>query len=247
MPNLLLIEDNLPFRRNQCVAAARPIRDHRRARDRAADGRNGRAHIFDLSGARGDDPPAQASITCSRRANSTRKRSVRTGPRATDRQRAGRAARHSAREQLAMAGRPRPNTPAFAAKTRTISGPTRSSSRISSRRFDFVLTRTNTLTGVRYCDDKAILCWETGNEFLRPPRGRAKSRAYIKSLDTNHLVMDGFNAAALRPSRSTFPDVDIVTTHHYPGQQTNRSPISSAKTREWRRAKNLTSSASLVL
>ena len=29
----------------------------------------------------------------------------------------------------------------------------------------FVLLRTNTLTGVRYCDDKAILCWETGNEI----------------------------------------------------------------------------------
>jgi mannan endo-1,4-beta-mannosidase len=32
----------------------------------------------------------------------------------------------------------------------------------------YVLTRTNTLTGVRYCDDKAILCWETGNELQSP-------------------------------------------------------------------------------
>ena len=33
----------------------------------------------------------------------------------------------------------------------------------------YVLLRTNTLTGVRYCDDKAILCWETGNELSSPP------------------------------------------------------------------------------
>lgn len=33
----------------------------------------------------------------------------------------------------------------------------------------FVLMRTNTFTGTRYCDDKAILCWETGNELESPP------------------------------------------------------------------------------
>ena len=41
----------------------------------------------------------------------------------------------------------------------------------------FILTRTNTITGVRYCDDKSILCWETGNELvlacLLDPRNRA--------------------------------------------------------------------------
>ena len=33
-----------------------------------------------------------------------------------------------------------------------------------------ILTRTNALTGVRYLDDKAILCWETGNEVDSPRR-----------------------------------------------------------------------------
>ena len=31
-----------------------------------------------------------------------------------------------------------------------------------------ILTRTNTITGVAYRDDKAILCWETGNELQAP-------------------------------------------------------------------------------
>jgi len=81
----------------------------------------------------------------------------------------------------------------------------------------FVLTRTNTLTGVPYCDDKAILCWETGNELACPPSWTREIARYIKSLDHNHLVMDGVNAARLHPESLTDPHVDIVTTHHYHG------------------------------
>ncbi|MGH7975204.1 MAG: cellulase family glycosylhydrolase, partial [Limisphaerales bacterium] len=80
----------------------------------------------------------------------------------------------------------------------------------------FVLTRTNTITGVRYCDDKAILCWETGNEVQSPVSWTRKIARYIKSLDTNHLVMDGY-ASQLRDEVLKMPDVDIVTTHLYPG------------------------------
>ena len=58
----------------------------------------------------------------------------------------------------------------------------------------FVVTRTNTLTGVRYADDKAILCWETGNELECPPAFTREIAAYIKSLDPQHLVMEGFHA-----------------------------------------------------
>jgi mannan endo-1,4-beta-mannosidase len=81
----------------------------------------------------------------------------------------------------------------------------------------FAITRTNTLTGVRYADDKAILCWETGNEVDSPASWTREIAAYIKSLDTNHLVMDGFNSTELREESLTMPEVDIVTTHHYPG------------------------------
>jgi mannan endo-1,4-beta-mannosidase len=79
----------------------------------------------------------------------------------------------------------------------------------------FVLLRTNTLTGVRYCDDKAILCWETGNEISPPTEWTREIARYIKSLDTNHLVMDG-HAWQLQPESFAIPEIDIVTTHHYP-------------------------------
>jgi hypothetical protein len=81
----------------------------------------------------------------------------------------------------------------------------------------FILRRTNTITGIRYCDDKSILCWETGNEIVSPPAWTREIAHYIKSLDPNHLVMDGFNASVLRDESLDIPDVDIVTTHHYPG------------------------------
>jgi hypothetical protein len=83
----------------------------------------------------------------------------------------------------------------------------------------FILTRTNTCTGVRYADDKAILCWETGNELFSPASWTREIARYIKSLDTNHLVMDGFNASTLRPESLEMTNVDIVTTHHYPGNK----------------------------
>lgn len=81
----------------------------------------------------------------------------------------------------------------------------------------FILTRTNTITGVRYSEDKAVLCWETGNEIASPPGWTRQIARYIKSLDQNHLVMDGFGASILRPESLEIPEVDIVTTHHYPG------------------------------
>jgi len=80
-----------------------------------------------------------------------------------------------------------------------------------------VVTRKNTLTGVRYCDDKAILCWETGNELQSPADWTRQIAAYIKTLDHNHPVMDGYHTTELRAESLAMPEVDIVTTHHYPG------------------------------
>ncbi len=80
-----------------------------------------------------------------------------------------------------------------------------------------VINRTNTLTRVLYRDDKAILCWETGNELESPAPWTREIADYIKSLDSNHLVMDGFHTTELRPESLEIPSIDIVTTHHYPG------------------------------
>lgn len=83
----------------------------------------------------------------------------------------------------------------------------------------FILTRTNTYTGQVYSDDKAILCWETGNELTGPPISWTREIArYIKSIDHHHLVMDGTNGRELTPEMIAIPETDIVTTHHYPSK-----------------------------
>ena len=82
----------------------------------------------------------------------------------------------------------------------------------------FVINRINTVTGVPYKEDKAILCWETGNELTAPFSWTKEITKYIKSLDQNHLVMDGFNAinnTEFIEEAINEPSIDIVTTHHY--------------------------------
>jgi hypothetical protein len=83
---------------------------------------------------------------------------------------------------------------------------------------DFVVNRTNTVTGVKYKDDKAILCWETGNELQGPHEWTVEITRYIKSLDDNHLIMDGYHAINELPIREGSieePSIDIITSHHY--------------------------------
>jgi hypothetical protein len=80
----------------------------------------------------------------------------------------------------------------------------------------FVVERTNTLTGVKYRDDKAILAWETGNELESPSAWTREIAAYIKSLDRNHPIIDGYHTTTLREESLDMPEIDIVTTHHYP-------------------------------
>jgi hypothetical protein len=79
----------------------------------------------------------------------------------------------------------------------------------------FIVNRTNTVTGIKYRDDMAILAWETGNELTSTPEWVADIAAYIKSLDKNHLIIDGFHSNMLRESSLTDPNISIVTTHHY--------------------------------
>jgi len=102
----------------------------------------------------------------------------------------------------------------------------------------YVLLRTNTLTGVRYCDDKAILCWETGNELSAPPAWTHELAHYLKSVDRNHLVMDGVNGGRLHSSSLSDTNIDIVTTHHYPSFRL-RGTFAESIRQNWALAKGL--------
>jgi len=83
---------------------------------------------------------------------------------------------------------------------------------------DHLLNRVNTITGTRYIDDKAIFCWESGNELQNPYKWVKKLAAHVKSIDSNHLFMDGFYALDNTPfPPEVFEDenIDIITSHHY--------------------------------
>jgi cellulase (glycosyl hydrolase family 5)/List-Bact-rpt repeat protein len=77
-----------------------------------------------------------------------------------------------------------------------------------------VVNRVNHYTGVAYKDDKAILAWETGNELNPPDEWTSDIAAYIKSVDPNHLVIDG--RYGISPASLADANVDIVSNHYYP-------------------------------
>lgn len=84
-----------------------------------------------------------------------------------------------------------------------------------------LLNHVNYYTGVPNKDNPAIMAWETGNEMQYGVGGPAElSRwtagisAFIRSMDKNHLIMDGSfypDAGDLK-----LPDVDIIDRHYYP-------------------------------
>jgi len=84
----------------------------------------------------------------------------------------------------------------------------------------FVLKRRNSYTGTLYRDDKAILAWETGNELYCPYSWTKQIAAHIRSLDSHHLIWDGFYIGnkEIQPEVLADPNIDIVSSHHYPGQ-----------------------------
>lgn len=75
----------------------------------------------------------------------------------------------------------------------------------------------------RYKNEKALLCWETGNEFPVNAAVDTWAReitAYIKSKDPNHLIEDGrlggrSGMPNISPDSLTNPNVDIVSSHYY--------------------------------
>jgi mannan endo-1,4-beta-mannosidase len=79
----------------------------------------------------------------------------------------------------------------------------------------FVLERVNTRNQVRYKDDPTILAWETGNELHCPHAWTSEIAAFIKGIDSNHLVIDGRHEQVLRQESIDDPNIDFVQTHHY--------------------------------
>lgn len=78
----------------------------------------------------------------------------------------------------------------------------------------YVLGRTNTVTGVAYRDEKAVLAWQFGNEMHSAPDAwLSEMAAYIKQLAPNHLVAETRH----RPGQALLvdPNIDLVTRHLY--------------------------------
>lgn len=78
----------------------------------------------------------------------------------------------------------------------------------------YVIGRVNTITGVPYREDKAILAWQFGNEMMDATQPwLAEMAAYIKSLDANHLVAETRH----RPGAplEVDPNIDLYTRHLY--------------------------------
>ncbi|TWT92847.1 hypothetical protein Pla108_39870 [Botrimarina colliarenosi] len=84
------------------------------------------------------------------------------------------------------------------------------------RTIAYVVNRRNTLTGRLYRDDPTILGWETGNEISPTPAWTREIAAYLKSLDPNHLVIDGKSLDGVVSESLDDPNVDVITSHHYP-------------------------------
>ncbi|WP_058911488.1 CBM35 domain-containing protein [Entomohabitans teleogrylli] len=78
-----------------------------------------------------------------------------------------------------------------------------------------VITRTNTVTGRPYYDEKAIMAWETGNELEDTNAGfLQQTAAWIKKWAPHQLVVDG-TYKKINPFAVDDPNVDIVSNHYY--------------------------------
>lgn len=84
----------------------------------------------------------------------------------------------------------------------------------------YILNHVNSYTGVAYKDDPTILGWETGNGLVAPSSWVQTIAGYIKSIDHNHLVIDGNSGQSYDSSffkqDLTLKDVDIYTGQYYP-------------------------------
>jgi mannan endo-1,4-beta-mannosidase len=80
----------------------------------------------------------------------------------------------------------------------------------------YLLNRTNTITGVQYKNDKAILAWSYGNELNSATNTWINEMgAYIRSIDPNHLIMHHITNTTIPSSVISNAYVDVVGTSIY--------------------------------
>ncbi|MER9159247.1 cellulase family glycosylhydrolase [Mesorhizobium sp. M0778] len=84
-----------------------------------------------------------------------------------------------------------------------------------------VVQRVNLLTGLVYRDDPTIMAWELMNEGNARPEAlrlawTAEMSAYVKSLDSNHLVSSGHANVSEKLADLMIPTLDFGTWHGYP-------------------------------
>ena len=89
----------------------------------------------------------------------------------------------------------------------------------------YVLNRRNTITGIAYKDDPAIMAWETGNEMTCEGEWAVDIAEHIKANAPRQLVVDGYHAVGNPGQPPVFVQqhsidsdaIDLISTHHYEG------------------------------
>jgi endo-1,4-beta-mannosidase len=86
----------------------------------------------------------------------------------------------------------------------------------------YVVNRVNTVNGIPYKNDPTIAMWEHGNELCTVDCQRAPSEwiievsRFIKSLDSNHLVLDGsYGYYGWDEQVLQEPSIDVYSNHYY--------------------------------
>ena len=122
----------------------------------------------------------------------------------------------------------------------------------------YVVNRRNTVNGILYRDDPAILAWQLGNEFGSYPGDRKldyqewtprilawslEMAAYLKREDKNHLVMEA--GGADRAALIADPNIDVISDHLYEywnklsGLPTNLGPLAAESRKQCKGKKAL--------
>lgn len=84
-----------------------------------------------------------------------------------------------------------------------------------------VITRTNSVTGRHYYDEKAIMAWETGNE-LEDTNAEflTETAAWIRKWAPHQLIVDG-TYKKINDFSLSDPNVDIISNHYYTNADNN--------------------------